>query len=249
MFFDGNTPISGDVPLVAGAASLTTSVLSQGTHSITAQYSGDATFNAATSPAFLQTVNSPKADVSVSLQLNPVTNPPTFGDTLTFTASVAPATATGTIVFFADGIAISGNIPLSNGTASTGTSALSAGPHAITAQYSGDANFNGASSAALVVNVAKARTAVTLTLAERDDAFKPGMPLTFVATVTPANASGTVVFFDGTTAISGVVPVSGGSASFIISTLASGTHSINAQYSGSANFNASSSAALKVKIK
>lgn len=249
MFFDGGTPISGDLPLVGGLASVTTSSLSPGTHSITAQYSGDATFNTATSPALSQTVNTPKANVSISVGLNPTTHPPTFGDSLTFTASVAPTTATGTVIFFADGVPISGSLALSGGTASVSTSALGAGAHSITAQYSGDANFNGATSAALAVNVAKARTTLALTLAERDDAFKPGTPLTFVAAVTPASASGTVVFFDGSAAISGPVPATGGSATFTTSTLASGTHSINAQYSGDANFNASSSAALKVKVK
>lgn len=249
MFFDGSSPISGDLPLVGGSASVTTSALSAGTHSITAQYSGDATFNMATSPALSQTVNTPKGNVSISIQLNPVTHPPTFGDSLTFTASVAPAAATGTVIFFDNGAAISGNIPLVGGLASISTSALGAGAHSITVQYSGDANFNPATSAALALNVAKARTSLTLTIAERDDAFKPGTPITFVAAVTPAGASGTVTFFDGTTAISAPVPVTGGLASFITSSLASGTHSISAQYSGDANFNASSSAALKVKVK
>ena len=249
MFFDGGSPISGDLPLVGGVASVTTSALSAGAHSITAQYSGDATFDTATSAVFLQTVKTPKSDVSISVQLNPVTNPPIFGDSLTFTASIAPATATGTVTFLDNGTPISGGIPLSGGTPSVTTSALGAGSHSITVQYSGDANFNGAISSALSVNVAKARTAVTLTIPERDDAFKPGMAVSFVATVAPANATGTVTFFDGITAISAPIPVNGGSASFVTSTLASGTHSINAQYSGDTNFNASSSTALKVKVK
>src|SRR6185437_4703410 len=118
----------------------------------TAQYSGDATFNPSTSPALLQTVNTPKANVSISVQLNPTTLPPTFGNSLTFTASVVPASATGTVTFFDNVSPISGSVPLSAGTASISTSALGAGTHSITAQYSGDANFNGATSAALAVN-------------------------------------------------------------------------------------------------
>ncbi|HKR96914.1 MAG TPA: Ig-like domain-containing protein, partial [Candidatus Angelobacter sp.] len=208
MFFDGSTPVSGDLPLVGGSASITTSALSSGTHSITAQYSGDATFNPSTSPALLQTVNTPKANVSISVQLNPTTLPPTFGNSLTFTASVVPASATGTITFFDNGSPISGSVTLTAGTASISTSALGAGSHSITVQYSGDANFNGATSAALAVNVAQARTTLTLTTAGGEDTFKLGMPVTFFAAVTPANASGTVTFFDGTTPISGSVPLS-----------------------------------------
>lgn len=248
-FFDGSTPISGDLPLVGGSASITTSALSAGTHSITAQYSGDATFNAATSPAFLQTVNAPKANVSISVQLKPTMLPPTFGNSLTFTASVAPASATGTVTFFDNGSPISGSVPLSAGTASISTSALGAGTHSITAQYSGDANFNGATSAALAVNVAKARTTLTLTTAGNEDTFKSGTPVSFLTAVTPANASGTVTFFDGATAISGPVALSSGSATFTTSLLVSGTHLISAQYSGDASFVASSSAALKIKVK
>jgi subtilisin family serine protease len=248
-FFDGGTPISGDLPLVGSSASITTSALSPGTHSITVQYSGDATFNAATSLAFLQTVNPPKANVSISVRLNPTTHSPTFGDSLTFTASVVPAAATGTVTFFDNGTPISGGIAVSGGTASVSTSALAAGTHSITAQYSGDANFNEATSAVFSLSVAKARTTVTLTIAAGDDAFKAGTPVTFVATITPASASGTVTFFDGASAISGPVPVNGGSASFVTSTLASGTHFISAQYGGDANFSASSSTALKVKVK
>ncbi|HZS27703.1 MAG TPA: Ig-like domain-containing protein [Candidatus Angelobacter sp.] len=45
------------------------------------------------------------------------------------------------------------------------------------------------------------------------------------------------------------MPLSSGSAMFAISSLASGTHLISTQCSGDGNFNASSSAALKVKVK
>ena len=128
-------------------------------------------------------------------------------------------------------------------------SALSAGSHSITAQYSGNAAFNGAISAALAQNVNKAGTKVQLDLAERDTSFKAGTPLTFTATVTPASATGTVVFLDGATPISSAVAVNHGVATFTIATLGVGTHSISAQYGGDANFNGSVSNSLKVKVK
>ena len=247
-FFDGDTQISGDIPLARGSASLSISTLAVGPHSITAHYSGDARFGAAISAVFLQIVNSPKANPSVVVVLTAGTNPSTFGDSLTLAANVGPATATGTVIFLDNGSPISGSIALNGGTASFSTAALGAGAHSITAQYSGDANLNPGKSAALIQNVAKARTTVTLELAERDTSFKPGTPLTFVATINPAAATGTVVFLDGTTPISGAVPVNNGVATFTTS-LASGTHAISAQYNGDANFNASSSPQHKVKIK
>ncbi|MBZ5529918.1 MAG: Ig-like domain repeat protein [Acidobacteriia bacterium] len=248
-FFDGATPISSDVPLVAGSASLTISSLPAGTHSITAQYSGDANFNAAASPALTQIVNSPKANAAITLVLSSGTNPSVFGAPLTFTARVTPASATGTVVFFDGPVAMSGNVPLVGGTASFSTSALTAGTHSITAQYGGDGSFNGAVSTALVQNVAKAPTQVDLERGESTTALKPGQPVTFIATITPASATGTVVFFDGTTAISGPIPVSNGSASFTTASLTVGSHSIRAQYSGDANYKAASSNALPVKVK
>lgn len=249
MFFDGVAAISSDIPLVGGSASLTISSLSAGAHSITAQYSGDATFNAATSAAWSQTVNTPKANPTISLVLSAGTNPSVFGDALTFTATVTPGSATGTVVFFDGAAPISGNIPLTGGTASFSKSALGAGAHSITAQYSGDANFNGAVSTALVQNVLKAATQVDLERAETDAAIRPGQPVTFVAIITPNSATGAVVFFDATTAISGPIPVSNGSASFTTASLSVGSHSISARYSGDANYNASSSNALPVKVK
>jgi hypothetical protein len=70
-----------------------------------------------------------------------------------------------------------------------------------------------------------------------------------MATVTPTNATGSVVFFDGTTPISGRIPLNNGTAVFTTSTLAIGTHMISAQYGGDANFNGSLSNSIKVKVK
>jgi hypothetical protein len=57
------------------------------------------------------------------------------------------------------------------------------------------------------------------------------------------------VFFDGTTPISGGIPLNNGTAVFTTSTLAIGTHMISAQYGGDANFNGSLSNSIKVKVK
>src|SRR6476646_10643660 len=249
VFFDGSNPISGDVTLVGGTASITTSQLSFGIHSITAQYSGDASFNGSTSPVLSQTVNNPKANSVTSVSLTAGTNPSVFGNSLTFTANVTPASATGTVVFFDGSTPISGNLTLSSGAATLTIPALGAGTHSITAQYSGDAKVNPSTSAAWIQTVNKANTAITLVQAEDIDGLKLGAPGTFMATVTPTNATGSVVFFDGTTPISGAIPLNNGSATFTTSTLATGTHMISAQYGGDANFNGALSNSIKVKVK
>jgi len=60
-------------------------------------------------------------------------------------------------------------------------------------------------------------------------------PVTFTATLAPADASGTVQFFDGQTSL-GAQAVSGGTAAFTTSSLAAGVHKIWAFYTGDASF-------------
>jgi len=71
---------------------------------------------------------------------------------VTFTATVSPAIATGTVQFL-DGSTPLGTATLNSGTASLSTSTLTTGKHSVTATYSGDANFGGSHSAVLNQNV------------------------------------------------------------------------------------------------
>jgi Big-like domain-containing protein len=64
----------------------------------------------------------------------------------------------------------------------------------------------------------------------------------FTASVTPqfgGAVTGTVTFYDGSTALK-AVGLSGGVAKFTTSTLTSGAHNITATYNGSGNFDGSS---------
>ncbi len=64
-------------------------------------------------------------------------NPSCLGTSITLTATVTPAIATGTVEFF-DGAVSIGISSISGGVATLGTSSLSAGSHSLTAVYSGD---------------------------------------------------------------------------------------------------------------
>ena len=79
-----------------------------------------------------------------------------------------------------------------------------------------------------------------------------GQLVTFTATVTSTGKgapTGTVSFFDGTTNL-GTSPLnSSGVATFMISTLTVGTHSITAMYNGDANFEPSTSPVLKQVVQ
>jgi len=79
-------------------------------------------------------------------------NPANVGQPVTFTASISPATATGTVQFM-DGTATLGTITVSGGTASLSVATLTAGSHTVSAIYSGAANYLGGTSAAVMQSV------------------------------------------------------------------------------------------------
>jgi CSLREA domain-containing protein len=146
-FLDGAATL-GSTSLAGGIATLTTSTLELGNHPITASYSGDANFNASTSGAITQTVN--QAPTTTTLAYS--ANPSVFGQTVTFTATVAPSgsgTPTGAVTFSDSGTSI-GSGTLSGGIATFSTSSLTVGMHTITATYSGDTDFTASTSAAIV---------------------------------------------------------------------------------------------------
>jgi large repetitive protein len=234
-FFDGATSL-GTVTVSNGAALLSTSALAAGSHSLTVAYSGDAANSASTSAVFTETIN--KAATTATLAASP--NPATVGQSVTLSATVSPATATGTVQFF-DGATSLGTVTVSNGAASLSTSALATGSHSLTVAYSGDAANSASTSTVLSETVNKAATTATLTSSLNPSVS--GQAVTFTSQVSPSAATGSVQFKDGTTLL-GAVTVSGGSALLAVSSLSVGTHSITAVYGGDTNYTGSTSTAL-----
>jgi hypothetical protein len=171
-------------------------------------------------------------------------NPSTYGQAVTFTASVTPATATGTVTFM-DGAATLGTVGIAAGKAHITTSALTAGAHSITAVYSGDANFGGSTSSPRSQTVKKAPTSTTLVSSLNPS--KKGQAVTLTATVAPgAGPTGSVTFKDGSKTLgTAALNTTTHKAAITKSTLSVGTHSITAAYGGNASFNTSASAVVK----
>lgn len=243
-FFVDGLP-AGTLPLSGGAASIVTSALSLGTHTITATYSGNANFLPATSEIFTQTVG--QAGTGVALASS--ANPSVVGQSVAFTATVsvlAPGAGApgGSVSFFADGIPI-GVAPLSGGQASVATAALPVGTRSITASYSGDANFL-PGTGTLTQTVARAATGVNLVSIPNPSLVGQNVAFTATVSVLPPGAglpTGTISFFADGIPI-GTTPLSGTQAALATSALPVGTRSITASYSGDANFLASVSPAL-----
>ncbi len=171
-------------------------------------------------------------------------NPSTYGQAVTFTATVkskSTGTPTGTVTF-KNGTVTLGTATLSAGVAKFTTATLAAGTHSVTAVYGGSATFTTSTSTAVSQVVNKAST--TTTLVSSLNPSTHGQSVTFTATVKPqftGTPTGTVTFKDGTTTL-GAVTLSAGVAKYTTSTLATGTHKITAAYSGSADFTTSAAA-------
>ncbi|MGH3841997.1 MAG: Ig-like domain repeat protein [Pseudonocardiaceae bacterium] len=132
---DGN-PL-GTVGLTGGQATLTTSTLTTGVHTITADYSGDATVTPSAAP-LTQTVNA--AATTTVLASSPISSLPSQAVTFTATVTSPAGIPTGTVTFASDGNTL-GTAGLTGGQATLTTSTLSVGNHTIAASYTQDANF------------------------------------------------------------------------------------------------------------
>ena len=139
-------PVNG-----SGQATLTTSSLTVGSHTVVATYSGDGNF--IPSSATLsggQTVG----QATSTTVLAPSVNPSTLGQSVSFSATVSGTggTPTGTVTFLVDGNPLASAALNGAGQVTFTTNALTLGPHSIVATYSGDATFL-ASSATITQNV------------------------------------------------------------------------------------------------
>jgi hypothetical protein len=145
------------------AADFVTSTVAPGPHAIRAVYVGNFNFDGQTSTTS-QDVG--KASTVTGISSTPA--PSTFGQDVTFTASVAgvagaPGTPSGTVTF-REGSTVLGSAPLSASSdglrASVVVSGLHGGDHAVTATYSGDISFAGSASPGYTHRVDRAASTV-----------------------------------------------------------------------------------------
>jgi hypothetical protein len=252
-FLDGATTLGTGSLNASGVATLSTSSLAAGTQSITASYAGDSKDKSSVSNAVSVVVT--QTPVSTTTLLTASTTRITIGQSVTFTANVAPQAGTGvptgSIKFF-DGTTSLGKISLNaGGAAQLSTTALAAGTHSITASYFGDNEDSSSVSNAVSVVVAQSAGATTTTLTASAALVTPGQSVTFTATVVPQSGSnvptGMVTFLDGTTLGQGTLNASG-VATFTTTALPVGTQSITASYAGDSNDNSSVSQAVSVVV-
>ena len=143
-FYNGSNNIGSSTLGNTGTAVLSCNSLPAGFNSITAVYNGDDNNDPSTSGPITQSVSPANSTTTVSA----ATNPSVFGQSVAFTATVCPNTATGTVTF-KDGNNTLGTAALSGGSATLSVSNLAVGSHSISAIYGGDINDTGSTSCAI----------------------------------------------------------------------------------------------------
>ncbi|WP_263352368.1 Ig-like domain repeat protein [Acidicapsa acidisoli] len=241
------------------------------TYTVTALYtSGDSNFVGSTAAPVAQTVNASGTSVTVSA---PTPSPSSVNQSISFTAVIAPTAVTDAgltlptgSVTFSDSVsgtlctsvlAADGSVPPCKATLGT------AGPHGISATYSGDANFTTSSSTTPFSQTVN-KTATSISVASSTLVTVVTQAVTYTATVTPAFAgtapTGPVTFSltQGGASYSCIATAAlppGGAAPYTESctisypNTVSGTVAVTATYAGDANFGGSTSSPITQTVQ
>ena len=243
--------------------------LSPGSYNLAANYSGDASFQPSSASVSFSISKAPTT-LTAAIPAQPVQyGTPTQINAEADTTSLG-VPPTGMFTFFTDGAQLGSPVPVyESGTynpntnpplyawadATSSVTFTTIGTHTVSAQYSGDANYQPATSATVSVTVEQAQpffgswgaSPATIGLGDQT---------TLVAqlwgTTGGSPPTGTITFQDGGTAIPGTVTYtsstgsagqsSGLHASLPYTPTTSGTHQITVAYSGDSNYLAANSA-------
>ncbi len=246
-FSDGASALLAPITLVKSndllsTASITTSKLTLGTHSIGAKYSGDFINNWGPTVEVIPLIHEVEtAPTGSSVDLaGPASS--RLGSTVSFTATVVGNNPTGTVQFSDDGTTLGAPQPVVDGVATLRTAGLGTGSHSIVAAYSGD-NQNTASTSSALSHTVYAAVSTKVGLSSTPNPSLAGAGVALTATVSGVVPSGSVTFREGSSVI-GTAALSNGTASLTWTFGNAGLHLITAEYSGdnSGNLPATSAA-------
>jgi hypothetical protein len=187
-----------------------------------------------------------------------------YGTALSFTATVAASsgsgTPTGSVILIANSTNV-GSFALSNGTVSGTLTGLTAGTYPIYASYLGDDTYGVSSSTAMSVTVAQAASSTALSVQDQDPytgattsagTVHYGFTATASATVSGASSTsvptGTVTFTKGTVTASSALSAAGTATYSSTGDVVGTVLAYTAAYSGDTNYKASSSATQSVTV-
>jgi len=238
-FKDGATTLGAPTLDATGKAIYSTSALTAGSHTITAVYAGDGANSGSLSNSLTQTVQPATTATAIST----VTPTPIVGQSVKVSYSIS------------GGHTPSGTVTISASTTEACTSTLAAGycnlqfpssgTRTITATYSGDANNTGSASAPVTLTVNPAATGLSVVSATPDPSLMSDTVVATIALTITAPGAGTPtgsVTVVATDSVGCTITLPAISCSLTFTQL--GSKTITANYTGDANFLASSSAPL-----
>jgi hypothetical protein len=230
---DGGTPLSQ--VLSGGSATFTLTSPNAGDHSLSASYATQGNFLGSSASGMLH-VN--PAATAVTIKTSTVTYNADGSANITVTSSAG--VPGGTVTLRVDG-ATPQSQPLSNGAAVFTMPGPGAGPHALHATYAAQGNF-AASSADATLNVNQAPTTVTIAAPMVTYNANGIVTLTVGTSGAPTPAGYVTLSVDGGVAQSATL--SGGTATFTLTSPSTGDHTLHAAYAVQGNYDGSSADAV-----
>ncbi|MBZ5661314.1 MAG: FG-GAP-like repeat-containing protein [Acidobacteriia bacterium] len=246
-FHDGATDLGIQYLNANGQATFDTSLLSAGTHSLTATYlglasvyPGNLSFASSTSSSLSEVVTANSTTTSISVV--PASAPAGGRVTLSATVTSPAGTPTGAAVFY-DGSTILDVQPLDvSGNTMFSTVFANAGTHSISAMYLANGTFASSKSGPLQfsVTIPQSNPTTMVLVATPDAGASQAVRLTASLKARPRAPSGIVIFSEGNERIGQATITSEGNASYLLPALSPGMHYISAWYAGEAPFGPSS---------
>lgn len=197
-FLDGATTIGTGILNASGVATLVTSTLSAGVHSITASYGGDNNFTGSVSSVLSQSVG---FQSTTALTASP--NPANFGVAVLLTATVtSTGTPTGSVNFLDGATSLGTGALNASGVATLSISTLAPGAHNLTASYLGAGAFLPSTSTIVVETINNPD--YTISANPTSLTLRQGQHGTSTITITPVNGfTGSITFNCTTTLVNG----------------------------------------------
>jgi hypothetical protein len=217
-----------------------------GTYQITASYSGDSKYNQSVSTA--KTVTIGKAGSSLTLTGNGVD----YGQSLTVSGKLSSSTGAtvlnSPVQLKVDGTVYANTTVSADGSYAFTVNNLNAGSHSFQTTFAESSHFKASNSNLTSLTVGKASS--SLTLSGTSVAF--GQSLTVSGKMTSSTGASVLnspiqLKVDGTVSANTTASADG-SYSFVLNNLAAGSHSFQAVFEGSSNFQAASSSPASIAI-
>ena len=252
-FFANGTSLGAPIALTSGRAITSAQPFpAAGTYLITAAYSGDTNFAAATAPGISLTVTGLASQSRLTLASTsiPVGTSANLSVTVTFTSG--SAVPSGLVRFYSSALGYLATVPLVNGSATIPNTFSTVGTSTLTAYYLGDSVFSPSSSPSMTYTVQKLQSTPQVNLTSSSVGLGGFVTLTAsLPYLTPSSApfaTGTIQLLDNGLPLGLPLTLSGGVASLTQVFQAAGTQTITASYSGDTYWATSSGGAATLTV-